>query len=52
MNEREIPLNVKGTKAKVIYYTYSGFEVKTLLVSFGEKRRVLSTRDGNKASGS
>ncbi len=46
MTEREIPLSVEGIKAKIIYHTYKGFEVKTLLVSLEEKRRVLSTREG------
>lgn len=46
MTEREIPLSVEGVKAKVIYHTYQGFEVKTLLISLEEKRRVLSTREG------
>ena len=46
MTEREILLNIEGIKAKIIYHTYKGIEVKTLLVSFGEKRHVLSTREG------
>jgi len=46
MTEREIPLSVDEIKAKIIYHTYKGFEVKTLLISFEEKRRVLSTREG------
>jgi adenosylcobinamide hydrolase len=48
MMEKEIPLSVEGIKAKVIYHTYQGFEVKTLLVSLEEKRRVLSTKEGYK----
>jgi adenosylcobinamide amidohydrolase len=48
MKEREVPLNIDGTKAKVIYHTYKGFEVKTLLVSLGEKSRIISTREGYK----
>jgi adenosylcobinamide hydrolase len=48
MKEREITLKLEGTEAKIIYHTYTGLELKTLLVSFGEKRRVLSTWDGYK----
>jgi len=48
VKEREIALRLEGAKAKIIYHTYKGFELNTLLVSFGEKRRVLSTLDGYK----
>jgi adenosylcobinamide amidohydrolase len=34
--------------AKIIYYLFKGSKVNTLLVSFDEKRRVLSTLDGYK----
>jgi adenosylcobinamide amidohydrolase len=33
-------------EAKVIYHVYEGFKLNTLVVSFGERRRVLSTWDG------
>ncbi len=46
MNEKEITLKLEGTKAKVIYHTFKGVKQNTLLVSFEEKRRVLSTLDG------
>jgi len=48
MTEKEIPLSIEGIKAKIIYHTYQGFEVKTLLLSLEEKHRVLSTREGYK----
>jgi len=48
MTEREIPVSVDKVKAKIIYHTYRDFEVKTLLISFEEKRRVLSTKEGYK----
>jgi len=48
MTEKEISLSVEGIKAKVIYHTYQGFEVKTLLISLEDKCRVLSTREGYK----
>jgi adenosylcobinamide amidohydrolase len=46
MNEKEITLKIEGTKAKVVYHTFRGTKLNTLLVSFDEKRRVLSTLDG------
>lgn len=48
MKEKKIHLELEGVEAKVIYHTYEGFDLNTLLVSFGEKRRVLSTLDGFK----
>ena len=48
MKRREIKLKLEGVKAEVLYHTYHGIEVNTLLVSFREKRRVLSTWDGYK----
>jgi adenosylcobinamide hydrolase len=44
--EKKIALALEEVEAKVVYLTYEGFELNTLLVSFGEKRRVLSTWDG------
>ncbi|UCC58055.1 MAG: adenosylcobinamide amidohydrolase [Candidatus Bathyarchaeum sp.] len=46
MKRKEIKLKLEGVKAEVLYHLYEGFEANTLLVSFGEKRRVLSTWDG------
>ena len=46
MKSREIKLKLEDVKAEIIYHKYQGFDVNTLLVSFGEKRRVLSTWDG------
>jgi adenosylcobinamide amidohydrolase len=48
MKKREIKLKLEGVKAEILYHTYQNFDIKTLLVSFGEKRRVLSTWDGFK----
>ncbi len=48
MKEKELPLKIQGVQAKIVYYTYMGFNANTLLVSFNEKRRVLSTTDGYK----
>jgi adenosylcobinamide amidohydrolase len=44
--EKKISLALKGVEAKVVYLTYEGFDLNTLLVSFGEKCRVLSTWSG------
>ena len=48
MKRREIKLKLEDVKAEVLYHVYQNFEVNTLLVSFGAKRRVLSTWDGFK----
>jgi adenosylcobinamide hydrolase len=46
VKRREIKLKLEDVKAEIVYHTYQGFDVNTLLVSFGEKRRVLSTWNG------
>jgi adenosylcobinamide hydrolase len=46
--ENKISLELKGVDARVIYHTYDGIELNTALVSFAEKRKVLSTVDGIK----
>jgi len=46
LKEKTVPLTLKGIEAKVVYHIYDGFDLNTLLVSFGRKRRVLSTWDG------
>jgi len=48
VKERKIELELGGIEAKIVYHAYKGVELNTLLVSFGEKRRVLSTLDGYK----
>jgi len=48
MKKREIKLNLEDVKAEILYHKFQNFEVNTLLVSFGEKHRVLSTWDGYK----
>ena len=48
MDKREIKLELKDVKAEILYHTYQNFNIKTLLVSFGKKLRVLSTREGFK----
>jgi len=48
MKKREIKLKLEDIKAEILYHKFQNFEVNTLLVSFGEKRRVLSTCDGYK----
>jgi adenosylcobinamide hydrolase len=44
--EKKLNLALEGVEAKVVYHTYEDCDLNTLLVSFGEKRRVLSTWDG------
>jgi adenosylcobinamide amidohydrolase len=48
MSGREINLDFKGMKAEIIYHQFHGLKVKTLLVSFADKRKSLSTREGFK----
>jgi adenosylcobinamide hydrolase len=46
MKKKEIKLNLKNVKAKILYHKYQNFNVNTLLVSFNQKRRLISTLDG------
>ncbi|MCW4019593.1 MAG: adenosylcobinamide amidohydrolase [Candidatus Bathyarchaeota archaeon] len=46
LSEKKIDISLAGVSAKVVYHIYKGYELNTLVVSFGEKRRVLSTLDG------
>ncbi len=48
LKRREIKLRIECVKAEILYHKYQNFKVNTLLVSFGERRRVLSTWDGFK----
>jgi len=48
MKEKKIKLELDGIEAKIIYHTYEGFDLNTLIVAFGEKRRVISTFEGHK----
>lgn len=47
-NENTLNLEFKETIARVIYHRYEGIVLNTTLVSYSEKRRVLSTVDGLK----
>jgi adenosylcobinamide hydrolase len=46
--ENKLDLELKEADARIIYHRYNGIELNTTLVSFREKRRVLSTLDGIK----
>jgi adenosylcobinamide amidohydrolase len=46
VKKREIKLKLDDIKTEIIYHKFQNFDVNTLLVSFGEKRRILSTWDG------
>lgn len=48
MRGREIDLKFDGSQARLIYHEFRGFEVKTLLISFDERHRALSTLEGFK----
>ena len=46
MKKRQIKLKLQNVKAEIIYHKFQDYDVNTLLVSFEEKRRILSTWDG------
>ena len=46
--EKKVDLALEGVEANVVYLTYEGFDLNALIVSLGEKRRVLSTWDGQR----
>ncbi len=46
MEKKEVKLNLKDVKAEILYHKYRNVDVNTLLVSFNEKRRVISTLNG------
>jgi adenosylcobinamide amidohydrolase len=46
MEKKEIKLNLAGVKADVLYHQFRNTNVNTLLVSFDQKRRIISTLDG------
>ena len=46
--EKKLNLEFKEAEAKIVYHRYDGIVLNTTLVSFPEKRRVLSTIDGLK----
>jgi adenosylcobinamide hydrolase len=46
--ENKLDIQLKEANARIIYHRYDGIELNTTLVSFSEKRRVLSTLDGFK----
>jgi adenosylcobinamide amidohydrolase len=48
LGEKRINISLDEVDAKIIYHLYEDLKVNTLLVSFNEKRRVLSTLDGYK----
>jgi adenosylcobinamide amidohydrolase len=48
LKETRLNLQLKEADAKVIYHQYDGITLNSTLVSFEEKRRVLSTLDGVK----
>jgi len=48
MREKEIEIDLEGTRAQIIYHQFQGIEVKTLLAFFAKGRRCLSTREGFK----
>jgi len=48
MREKEIDIDLEGTRAQIIHHQFQGIEVKIFLASFAKERRCLSTREGFK----
>jgi adenosylcobinamide amidohydrolase len=48
MNHKVIKLKLENLEAKVLYHKYRNVDVNTLLVSFKEKHRIVSTWEGYK----
>jgi adenosylcobinamide hydrolase len=46
VNEKKIKLTLEEVEAKIVYHTFKGFKLNTLLVSFEERRHILSTWAG------
>jgi len=46
MKKRVLKIGFTGIKGEIIFHEFKEVPVKTLLFTFSEKRRVLSTRDG------
>ena len=48
ISERPINVALEELTAKIVYHTFEGFDINTLLVKFNESHKVLSTLDGSK----
>jgi len=48
MREKEIGIDLEGTRARIIYHQFQEIGVKTFLAFFAKERRCLSTREGFK----
>jgi len=46
--KKSINFDIEGVKGEIIYHKFNDVDVKTFLVSFSQKRRVLSTLEGFK----
>lgn len=46
MERKQIKLKLGNVKAEILYHKYQNVDVNTLLISFNQKRRVISTLDG------
>ena len=46
MEKKPVKLSLCGVRAEVLYHSFRSAEVNTLLVSFDQKRRIISTLDG------
>lgn len=48
MECKDIRVGIKGVKGKILHHSFKKIPIKTLLLSFQDKRRVLSTGEGFK----
>ncbi len=48
MKSKILKLGLKDTKGSILYHSFNHHPIKTLLISFKNERRVLSTREGFK----
>lgn len=46
MEKKKIKIKLENVKAEVLYHKYQNVDVNTLLISFREKRRIISTMNG------
>ena len=46
MQKKEIKIRLEDIKAEILYHKYRNFNVNTLLISFNQKHRIISTFEG------
>jgi adenosylcobinamide amidohydrolase len=46
MQKKEVKIKLNDLKVEILYHKYQNFEVNTLLISFSQKHRIISTFEG------